>query len=240
MKSTTHDADWHACKPSTPKAACNGNQICTYDYGSSMIGDQDFCAVAWSNPDVNTILSCEAIKDQSACHTSTECKWYKGKTVASNTAATVGQKAGMNFCHPPSNAKWEEQAPFCLPEMNQGACEGKGCVWSIGTMISPALDFCGVTEFTTNAKAYVNCANTDNRASCPSTTFNTGESACKWYCQEPKLSTTTAPPATCTGYYWDGDTCSYACPTVACTPPTDVAPPSCVDTTGAHVAPSWS
>jgi hypothetical protein len=79
-----------------------------------MIPDHDFCAVSWSNPDVTDILACDSITDQSHCGSKSYCKWYKGKTVTFNQYASVGQKLGMNFCHPPSTSNWDVIAPHCL------------------------------------------------------------------------------------------------------------------------------
>jgi hypothetical protein len=153
---TSAEQIWNYCAPSTPPDECTGNRGsgCALDYGASLIQDKDFCAVAWSNPDVTQIVACQSIQDQSHCSSKQYCKWYKGKTVSGNVDLVPNSKLfHSNFCHPPSIniAHWDVVAPNCLSEMNQGACEGKGCVWSTGSKLAPEGDFCNVEYITQDA-----------------------------------------------------------------------------------------
>jgi hypothetical protein len=131
--------------------------------------------------DQSLVNECGSTTDQQSCNALPACKWYQGKVVANNTElpATAGKLGETNICHPPSNAKWDEQAPHCLVETNQQACEGKGCMWSTGEILLPEYgDFCNVDALTQDATAYSQCANHTDATTCPTP-------ACKWYCQPP-------------------------------------------------------
>jgi hypothetical protein len=103
------------------------------------------------NPNEADILACAGLQDKAFCSTNDKCKWYRGKIVAANDNAVVGQPAGDNFCHPPTTVNWDTQGPYCLAELNKGQCESKGCMWSTGNVLNPDHDVCYFASFTQDA-----------------------------------------------------------------------------------------
>jgi hypothetical protein len=72
------------------------------------------------NPDINTILTCGSLLDVASCANDNQCKWYKGKVVASNTGAMTAVKLYQdNFCHPATLDGWEVALPYCFKEMDE-------------------------------------------------------------------------------------------------------------------------
>jgi hypothetical protein len=169
------------------------------------------------NPDIDAIMGCGSKQDLGACVADSQCKWYKGKTVAANNdlPATGGKLFETNFCHPANWDGIEKSLPYCIKETNKDSCAQKGCVWSVGKELAPDSGFCQV-DFVTEANA-------DLLLSCPKNPETACPAPCKWY---PGKS---APPVTGSD----------------CTPPSEMPPPSCEQpasptAAAAEVPSAWS
>jgi hypothetical protein len=110
-------------------------QLIVYDNFAKLIPeDKDFCAIRYMNPDIDVIMGCGGKQDLTLCSADSQCKWYKGKTVAANNdiTSTGGKLFETNFCHPANIDGIEKSLPVCVKELNKDTCETKGCVWSVG------------------------------------------------------------------------------------------------------------
>jgi hypothetical protein len=116
-------ANWDSCRPETSQADCNAP--CTYSSMVENYPDHDFCAVAWMNPDPNVIVGCGAktTVGKDACDADSQCRWYKGKVVATNNDYVANAPLFQsNLCLPATSADINATLPLCLPLTDKNAC----------------------------------------------------------------------------------------------------------------------
>jgi hypothetical protein len=128
--------------------------------------------------DISVIMKCVSADGPATC--TDECKFRKGKEVASNTDLDLTNKDlfASNFCHPPTTDNWEQAAPKCLDMETQTTCESAQCVWSTGKEFAPESSFCSAAEISKDAMTFKTCADTTEDACIAP--------LCKWNTVEPK------------------------------------------------------
>ena len=121
----TTKAQWAQCVSKTNAAECStvsvsGAPQCVWNFGADLIPDRDYCAPRDLTQDVDLIDRCVETTTAATCID--QCKWRKGKVVATNAALVVTSSMELftsNFCHPPSTDGWNKFAPICLPLTTQ-------------------------------------------------------------------------------------------------------------------------
>ena len=141
--------EWERCLAIKDGGSCSNSQ-CAWNKGIELIPDHDYCAPTSVDVDAATVGQCVTTTDPSQCHG--DCTWRRGKTVAFNNefSTSTAEPFMSNFCHPPSTADWDNQAPACLPMMTADNCTSlPGCMWSTGRqLVSPQqTEFCAVRYF---------------------------------------------------------------------------------------------
>lgn len=147
-----------------------------------LVPEEDFCAPTDLTENIDVIVRCITITDESTCDQG--CKWRRGKQApatiptvpaTNNDLDVTGPFFSKNFCHPSAiQGSTSSDLSECLDMKTSTTCDTlPRCTWSTAEDIIPPTDFCAPADMTDAITVIEGCTEIEEQSQCLA--------LCKWY-----------------------------------------------------------